>query len=859
MHNKSKCVFILVAALSSAPHVVAATPAAAIKFDIAPQPLGDALRELATALNTNIAFDPILVHGITAPAVKGSSTAEQALSRLLSGTRLKFQFVDDNTISVIPDDSVPFGNNLNKRVANPDRVDVAGLKLENDDTFALARMAENQSVEQAEQSGGADSSGNAASKIGPAALEEIIVSAQRREEKLQDVPISITVLSGADLDRSTADGVTEALRSVPGVMTTIAAQGGGTQISVRGVSASDALFIGSSTVGYYLDDVPFSFSRSAVLPDADTYDLARVEVLRGPQGTLYGASSLNGVVRILTHEADLNEFEIKGRTSISSTESAGENYRGDVAVNVPIISDKLAARAVLGYQDWSGWIDRPNEANANDARSLTGRLRINAQPTEQLSIGFSAWFSRRDRGAPDYSSVSNPDFIGNFTDEPVTTDYDVFGATVGYDFQSFEFVSTSSFIDYRNQGFLDFGFSFVPPATFGACSQATLPNCVQLETNLNAEIFSQEMRLASTGDGPWRWSVGAIYRESEEEAIQYFGPFTPVAAGANYDISESFAVFAEVTRTFFDDRLELTVGARYFEDDLEQGEIEDFSLNSGPGNGLFRTTNTFRKTTPRATLTWHVNDNLTTYASYGQGFRSGQDQNETTRSIAPGLGPVDPDTLTNYEWGVKGDAWNGRLAFEAAAYYIEWENIPQNLAIPYLATFITAPVNGGSSSGPGFEFATTLELVDGLTLGLNYSWNDLTFDDDVISEITSGPVLVFAGGDRLNSSPETTVGLTAEYAFPLGAAGLAGRLWGGANYISEKSVRTFNGATVDVRSGEEYFSGRAGFSINSEDRWSATLFADNITNEARAYESNTATTALRVRPRTIGVQLEVRY
>jgi outer membrane receptor protein involved in Fe transport len=178
---------------------------------------------------------------------------------------------------------------------------------------------------------------------------EIVVTAERRAENLQNVPISIAVLQGAALDKSQATGLTEALRAVPGIAINETYQGGGTQVSLRGVSAGGALFSGSSPVSYYIDSIPFGLIKNAIGPDLNAYDLDRVEVVRGPQGTLYGANSQNGVVRVLTHAADLNNFDFKARASVSDTDGGAESYRGDAAVNLPIIDGRLAARVVYGY------------------------------------------------------------------------------------------------------------------------------------------------------------------------------------------------------------------------------------------------------------------------------------------------------------------------------------------------------------------------------------------------------------------------------------------------------------------------------------------------------------------------------
>src|SRR5690606_34069684 len=175
-------------------------------------------------------------------------------------------------------------------------------------------------------------------------IEEIVVSAQKREENLEQVPISISVLDGSRLDQSSAHGITEALGRVPGVSAFPHTQGGGAFVTIRGAAASGPVFGGSSPVAYYLDSIPFGLAQTAIAPDANAYDLERVEVLRGPQGTLYGASAQNGVVRVLTKDADPETFDFKARASLSSVRDGGDGYRGDAAINLPLIEDKLAAR-----------------------------------------------------------------------------------------------------------------------------------------------------------------------------------------------------------------------------------------------------------------------------------------------------------------------------------------------------------------------------------------------------------------------------------------------------------------------------------------------------------------------------------
>jgi iron complex outermembrane recepter protein len=674
-------------------------------------------------------------------------------------------------------------------------------------------------------------------------LEEIIVTAQRREQRVQDVPISITVLGGEQLDRSTSDGVTETLNRVPGVSTAVAGQGGGTIVTVRGVSASGPLFAGSSPNAYYLDSVPFGLVRTGIAPDASAYDLQRVEVLRGPQGTLYGATALNGVVRVLTADANLEQFELKARTSGSSTQGGGENYRGDIAVNVPIVDEKVAARAVFGYQDLSGWIDRPNAGlkNVNDSEILNGRLKINARPTENLSVGLLAWFSRGDYGSPPYGITNEVNT--SFVQEPMSTDYDVYGLKVGYDFSAFSLSSMTSYVSFAQEGYVDLRTLFGTP-----------PVRVRLLTDLDSEVLSQEFLLSSRGTGNWRWSFGGMYRDAEDRNYQFrVNRIAPINWS---DTSESFAAFGELTRLFLDGALELTAGLRYYEDKVSMHENQK---QDGSANPLIDRDSKFDTVTPRVVVTTHPSEQLTVYASYAEGFRSGFDQNPLALTGAPQFPPVVEDTLRNYELGTKGTFADGRVSFEGIVYYTDWEDIQQFLIVQFLGANVAAVANAKSASGVGVDFAFSARPADWLQFGLSAGWNDLTFDSDVFSV---GAIL-FAEGDRPSFSPEYTAGAFADLTFGLGG-GYDAQLSVSGNYVSEQATREIvpgpTGPAVTV--GDNMLIGRASLSINSPARWAATIFVDNVTNEDGAVLAAPVSNpngALRTRPRTIGAQLEYNF
>jgi outer membrane receptor protein involved in Fe transport len=681
-------------------------------------------------------------------------------------------------------------------------------------------------------------------KTGTPTLEEIVVTAQRREERLQDVPIAITVVQGNALDASSAVSLFDAIGNVPGVAITgsqnAGLQGGGAQLTIRGVTAGAPTLAGTSPIAYYLDGVPFGLVKSAVVPDLAPYDLDRVEVLRGPQGTLYGASAEDGVVRVITNDADLQNFDIKARLSGGATEGGGGNYEGALAVNVPIIEGKLAVRAVAGEESLSGWIDSPVRNNINDERLETLRLKINARPTDDLSIGLSAWHSSSKYGAPALSLDNGT--ITATEPEPTDIKFNMYGLRIGYDFHSFYLSSVSGYMDYDSDNHFDIS----PIGPLIGVTFPEGPDFPPLEHSvLNSKVFSEEINLTSRQLDAWRWTAGLSYRNAKDQVLQQF-----IGVG-NEDQSKAYAVFGELSRKFFHDQLEWTLGGRYYHD-----EESTTDLMPPPGIPVDHFTASFNATTPRVVLSWFLQPNLTAYASYSQGFRSGFGQQPVILEAAPGFAPVRPDKLNNYEIGSKGALWDGRLSFDAAVYFVKWNDVQQSLSVLYQGSTFGAFVNAGSASGAGAEFAVSVRLLDGLDVSVNSSWNDLKFDSDV----TSADGLLFAKGQRLNRSPEYTAGASVRYTFALGSGGYTGNLATSANYVSQMSappqIGVGNGVIFE---GSNLVIARASATVHVPAHWSVTAFVDNLNNYRRSpfpefpglQEWNE-----RVRPRTYGLQFE---
>jgi iron complex outermembrane recepter protein len=687
-------------------------------------------------------------------------------------------------------------------------------------------------------SGAADASRRQVASGRP--IEEIIVTAQKRAERLQDVPIAISVVGGAELDSSNIVSVTDVLGRVPGVVASEASQGGGTRVAIRGVGSSFPLFAGSSPIGYYLDSVPFGFVKTSIGPDQSAYDLERIEVLRGPQGTLYGASTANGLVRVLTKDANLDAFELKARSTVSTTERGGENYRGDMAVNIPLVEGKLALRAVAGYSNLGGWIDSPSTRDVNDSDLRNYRLKVNAQPTDAFSIALSAWRSENEYGAPPFSDDDGR--IPSVQDQSIETDYDTYGLTLGYRLPALTVTSMTSYLDYQSASSL-------------GLNMTGTPGGLALFSQLDAEVFSQEVLLNSVDESTWLWSIGAFYRDAKDQLFQNNLGFGQPFFHTSND-SESYAFFGQFGRRFLDGKFEWTLGARYFHDEVRVREVLP-----PPGIPPQDLTSTFTATTPRAVLSWYPSADVTFYASYSEGFRSGFDQDPAVTRSNPGFPSLKPDELHNYEIGAKAELFGGQLSIESAVYYIDWQDVQQTLNVPFNGTFVAASVNGESASGVGVDLGLVTHLFESLNLGVSVSWNDLAMD----GVVTSGGVLLFEEGDRLNLSPEMTLGGFIEYRFPLGSSGFTGRFAASGNYASSMKSRLVTGPANArfrrISAGDPITSSNVSFTIESPEHWTAMLFVDNAADEQGAVFGNAAIASweTRVRPRTVGLQVEYRF
>lgn len=674
-------------------------------------------------------------------------------------------------------------------------------------------------------------------------LDKIVVTADRRGEKaLLDTPLAISAFEGSWLEERGYTGLNDFIQLSPGVSMTNSP--GDNRIQMRGISPD----VGENSVGYYLDEVPMAFINQTSLPDVRAFDMERIEVLRGPQGTLYGAGALGGVVRAITQAPRLDAYEFKTDLVASTTKDGGSNYATNLAGNIPLINDRLGLRMAYVHEENSGWIDQTvlGKRDYNEHNLDTFRLKLLGKITDELTVSALYWGSRihsKSGSASFYNRTLN-----EAAETPSDYDYDIYNLTFNYDAKNFGVISSTSHMAMDNQLRSDFILGYT------------------LDTMLNPRAFTQEIRALSTHDGVWQWSAGVFYRDSDQtqiqdsEALALFG-LDPVI---QYDKVRSKSVFAEVTRRMLDGRLELTAGGRFL---TETRSSEQRVRPSEPYS------NDFDAFTPRVNLTWRPGGNWMTYFNFSQGFRSGINQFAVSLETAAALGVIlpaaaEPEYADSYELGIKGNFFDNRLTIDATAYSIKWRDL--QTIVPIVENALVGVINASSASSPGMEVALNWRVGAGLRLGVIGSWNDAKIDEDVFADAqvvdpvtglpTGGtvPVLVFSKGDRINDVPEWTGGLTLDYTLPILNDRALFFVRGATQYASYRERNSFGVVTR----GDDILTADLRLGVESG-RWGVHLFVNNLFDEKgmiTSYESAARPGyGLRGRPRTIGLNFKYNY
>jgi iron complex outermembrane receptor protein len=721
-------------------------------------------------------------------------------------------------------------------------------------------------------------------------IENVIVTAQKRAANIQDVPLSVAAIDGAALENSGIEDVSDIARRTPGVAVSTTGPGR-TQIIIRGVSSVTG---SQATTGVYQDEVPISALSTNI--DGSLFDLNRVEVLRGPQGTLYGSASMGGAIKYVSNQPDSTTTEARGELTLSSTESGGTNYAANGVVNVPLSRDVAALRVATFYKSEEGYIDRyaidpsnylgldPTVAPKKDVNSydLWGvRAAVSLTPTDSLTLTPSVYYQTLNQDGA-FSFDDPPGSYGNmvqgrlFPDTAEDTvsiynltaqlkindDLDLTSSTSFFrrDFEDTE--DTSRVIFYLS----DLYFSGIQPIAF--------PHAESQE--LVTKTFTQELRLGGQ-IGSVDFVVGAYYQKNEPnrhnelpltaEYNQAFGTpfpeFDTLFRGHTLTTSKELAGFGQATWAIID-RLRVTAGLRYFEVEQEFSASADGVFNGGHSESRGKSKGS--GVTPKVAVDFDIDDDLLLYASAAKGFRAGGALNPVPEAVCGtylgelGLSSAptkyDPDSLWSYELGLKSQFAQRRLTVNTAAYYIDWSEIQQQVNLQCGFNFTG---NFGSAISRGFELETRWRATGDLTLGVNAGYTDAYLSDTV--EGTPGQK-----GDRLLNVPEWTASAVVEYERPVFGK-LLGFVMGDYSYASDVLAEYDDTSPWRERKDYDIVNLRIGVR-DADERWRVSLFADNLLDTHASVGNAFSTTAVVIpttrslavnRPRTIGLNLQLGF
>mgnify|MGYP001035096551 FL=1 len=725
----------------------------------------------------------------------------------------------------------------------------------------------------------------------PQTLEGITVTAAKREQDIQKVPISMTALTGEQLERQGVTSLVDLARIAPSL--TVASSGPGeNNLIIRGISSSAG---SAATVGYYLDDVPIAASSNAALLstrgviDPSVFDIERVEVLRGPQGTIYGSSSMGGTVKYVTNQPDLDFVEARIKTDVSGTYHGGPNANVNGVLNVPLIKDTVALRVSAYYRDDDGYIDRypisptnyleadpdgKKKDNVNTYKTYGTRVAMLIKPDDTLTITPSFIYQYSKLGSPfTYDKIpatlENPYQVRDVNEANVQKST-ISNIAIHKQFNAFELMSSTSYftrdVNLRDDSSKVINYFFGLPTVYPTTMYGSYKN----------KELTEEVRATSKFDGPVQAILGAFYHDVNaplESSIPYpagfnqtfnnpFPTHSTIYAGTRNATLDEYAVFGEVSWNITD-KLKASAGIRAFE--VKQGFSQggDGLLNGGPS--FVHSSSKDYGNTPKFTLQYQISPENMVYATASQGYRPGGPNNPAPAALCgsevAGLGlsqsqlnKYNPDTLWNYELGFKSAWLDRRLLIDASVYHIDWNHVQQQIV---LGCGYNITANFGSAVSQGAELEMKFLPVNAVTLSAGFSYNDAHLKNDV-------PGTSAKDGDRLVNVPRFTGSLAAEYRHRVNVqydgfmrADLS--YVGNSNFLYDRDspfYRRGGFATTNVRMGVE---GRNGFDISL---YATNLFDKRGETDLPVAISADLPTTRRValnQPRTIGVTLQYQY
>lgn len=642
--------------------------------------------------------------------------------------------------------------------------------------------------------------------VQPAQVAEIIVTAQKRAERLQDVPVSITAITGKDIQNRGVSNLMDLQYAAPGLTITEYAPGQ-ERIELRGISN----IIGVNTVGRYFDEMPINVDMQATGPDLRLIDMERVEVLDGPQPTLYGEGSMGGAVRYITAAPDLDKFGASIEGQVGSVTGGGVNSLTNAVVNAPLMDGRLAIRLVGGYENDGGWIDNSylGRKDINHGAIGTGRFSLLFKPTDNDE--FSVVFQHETQ----HQQAQNFGIDGVTADHLPTysnSNYNLVTGTYKHEFGGAEFVETAGYLRFDDAVQSDYSGYYGPYlAAFG---YGTLFDAIGVPGVESTTVYTDEARLASTGGGPLDWLVGVDYRRSSltTDTTSYTAPYNlplDILSSTVASTSESWSGFAQLGY-HFTSHLSASVGLRYYEDRLT---YDSTTVSFGVPSINTPSPATFHSLNPKATIQYDFSPDAMVYADAAKGFRSGG----FNAVLTTGQPSYNPDQLWTYEFGTKEILFDHKADLQADVYYNDWKDVQSTIFPP--GSSLGLVENGGTVTGWGVDVAASAHPVAGLTLAATYGWNNLAYRTATADK---------AVGDPVDFAARETYSVSGDYRRPLTSA-VTGFVHldyqhSGPQQFTE---RDFGDLVLHIPE-KNHVNARVGIAF---DRYELSVFGANLTND----------------------------
>ncbi len=733
----------------------------------------------------------------------------------------------------------------------------------------------------------------------------MIVTARRVAEQADIVPISLARLDRAELERRSADTLADVARLVPNFAAPIVGSFGAQQPVIRGVFSN----IGASTIGLYVDEVPVQIRSLEVAgnPDLRSFDIDRVEVLRGPQGTLFGANSMGGTIRYLTRQPQLKGHEARVSGEVANVAGGGFSHEVQAALGAAIKPGILGARVSGYYRRDAGVIDRADPVSGKqvtdniDAVSAFGlRAAAKAALGERLELTPALFYQESRRAdLPFYESDLGPFRQSASLRQPGRDRFLLPSLTARFNLGGATLTSVTALLDRRNRQIVDYSGFFGEIVLGGAVPGIRTPGGSYSRTTVRQRSFTQEVRIASHEDARLRWLIGGLFRHARTEMEQrvvepgieqlaqsqlglaiedIFGlPLLP--GGQSYHSRQHIKeqdvdAFGQLAWSF-SSRWETTAGLR-----VSRSALSFRLMSEGPfaggSNAIGPRHQRATPVTPYASLSFRPAAHSLLYVSGGKGFRGGGTNgavaSASCASDLAAFGRVDapssyrPDSLWSYEAGVKSGSPDGKVDLSLAAFRIDWRNIQQSVTLPNCGfSYID---NLGAARNQGAEFALRARPFGALTIDLAVGYVDARFRRDVGPLAADGSGGIVAAGDRITYVPRWSGTLAAEYGFSF-RAGLNGFLRGewqhAGGFRRAPSVRSVAyDARVYKGEASDLLLLRAGV---GRDGWELSAFADNLLDSRAVLFRNAELVPvtgsplreMAQRPRTIGLSASLSY